>query len=280
MDIKNTLINVSCTNCGKKGHYFKFCNEPITSYGIILVRIDRQIINNDDNHITKVSKFMNNIKFLMISRKNSLGYIDFIRGKYKIDNEENIKYLLQQMLPTEIEKIKTESFNILWNEFWMDKHNRKYVLEEFKFANEKYDKINKILTKLINNTPPLYSSPEWGFPKGRRNNNENSLECALREFCEETGYSPEDINLIDNCKPFVENFVGTNGIKYRHIYFLAEDNTSKIPQIIFDTQKYEIGDIGFFYYNDAINLIRDYHIAKKNIVKNVLVFYLNQILSY
>jgi hypothetical protein len=36
--------------------------------------------------LENLGKIINGIKFLLIERKNSLGYIDFIRGKYKIDN--------------------------------------------------------------------------------------------------------------------------------------------------------------------------------------------------
>lgn len=275
---KKTLLIACCTNCGKKGHFYKYCNEPITSYGIILVKYDRNIISNSDSDMIKISKFMNNIQFLMISRKNSLGYIDFIRGKYKPDNQDNLRYLIQQMSPDEIVKIKNETFDTLWNDFWMDKNNRKYVQEEYKIAYEKYNKISKDLPKLIDETKLLYLTPEWGFPKGRRNNCETSLECAIREFKEETGYSESDISLIDNIKPFIENFIGTNGVKYRHIYFLAECITDKEPEISNDTQKYEIGNIGFMNYNDTIEIIREYHVAKKNIVKHVLIYFLNQIL--
>ena len=32
-------MSVTCTNCGKPGHYYKSCVEPITSFGIILVQV-------------------------------------------------------------------------------------------------------------------------------------------------------------------------------------------------------------------------------------------------
>ena len=58
-----------CNNCGKQGHQFHQCKLPITSYGIILFRSST-----------------NGIEFLMLRRKNSFGYIDFIRGKYVQNN--------------------------------------------------------------------------------------------------------------------------------------------------------------------------------------------------
>ena len=59
-----------CNNCGKSGHLFHQCKLPITSIGIILFRINQ-----------------NNIELLLVCRKNSLGFVDFMRGKYNIYNK-------------------------------------------------------------------------------------------------------------------------------------------------------------------------------------------------
>ena len=64
----------SCNNCGKQGHSFHQCKLPITSYGIILFRSSPK-----------------GLQFLMIRRKDSFGYIDFIRGKYLSHNIELFK---------------------------------------------------------------------------------------------------------------------------------------------------------------------------------------------
>ena len=61
-------MNISCANCGNVGHTHKLCREPIISYGIICFRV------MDDE------KF----EYLLIQRKHSIAYIDFIRGKYNI----------------------------------------------------------------------------------------------------------------------------------------------------------------------------------------------------
>ena len=58
---KNIQSNTFCTNCGKNGHLYHSCKKPITSSGIICFR------KNKDN------KF----EYLMICRKDSLGYVDF-----------------------------------------------------------------------------------------------------------------------------------------------------------------------------------------------------------
>ena len=98
--------NCFCSNCGKYGHNIKKCEEPITSLGIISVKLTNLDFNSEvfkkfltskyldiDNYnfshidnINRLEEFKNNIKFLMIQRKHSLSYIEFIRGKYDYDN--------------------------------------------------------------------------------------------------------------------------------------------------------------------------------------------------
>ena len=68
--------NLYCGNCGKIGHVYRKCLEPITSLGIIVFRK-----NTED-------KF----EYLMIRRRNTLGFVEFVRGKY---NFTNYKYLYQ-----------------------------------------------------------------------------------------------------------------------------------------------------------------------------------------
>ena len=69
-----------CNNCGKHGHTYQQCRKPITSIGIILYRI-----NNNNN------------EYLLIRRKDSLGYVDFLRGKYSIYNKNHIINIINEM---------------------------------------------------------------------------------------------------------------------------------------------------------------------------------------
>ena len=71
----------SCNNCGKQGHQFHQCKLPITSYGIILFTFCPE----------------NGFKYLMIRRKNSFGYIDFMRGKYVPNDLEHLQIMFNEM---------------------------------------------------------------------------------------------------------------------------------------------------------------------------------------
>ena len=49
------------------------------------------------------------------------------------------------------------------------------------------------LKSLIEKSITRWSETEWGFPKGRRNFQEKDLDCALREFEEETGMNKDNM---------------------------------------------------------------------------------------
>ena len=59
------------------------------------------------------------------------------------------------------------------------------------------------------------------FQKGRRNFQEKDLNCALREFEEETGYIKSNVKLVQNIIPYEEIFTGSNMKSYKHKYFIG-----------------------------------------------------------
>ena len=75
----NPHSHIKCGNCGIKGHVYSNCKLPILSYGIILFTfLDEQP------------------KILLVQRKDSLTYIEYIRGKYNI-NDKKDKYPLNSI---------------------------------------------------------------------------------------------------------------------------------------------------------------------------------------
>jgi 8-oxo-dGTP pyrophosphatase MutT (NUDIX family) len=286
------------------GHNYIRCKEPITSWGIILVKVMNEPLNINDerddidikqfddqdgikvsskNSLQTICKYMNLIRFLLIRRKHSLGYIEFVRGRYVKDNIDGIIYLFQQMTPDEISKIGSMEFDEIWEDFWSGDTKKQFLnKKEYMESKDKFECLkNKVGVELsldfyIKNVKPFYVIPEWGFPKGRKMRGESDLECAIREFSEETGYAHSDIKIVTNIKPIIENMIGTNGVSYRHIYYIAEDLSDRNPTVNENT---EIGDIGFFSYEDADKLFREYHIEKKNITKNVFLYYLDMLVN-
>ena len=251
----------NCNNCGKQGHVFHQCKIPITSYGIIVFR-----------------KSDKGIQFLMIRRKDSFGYIDFIRGKYIAHNKEQLQKIFNEMSVHEKEFIKNNNFETLWTNMWGETaHLYQYKNEESisqkKFESLKNGIINNnndtviLLDKLIDESTTSWLETEWEFPKGRRNYQEKDLDCAIREFEEETGYSRQNINIIENIIPFEEIFIGSNHKSYKNKYYLAYMN--KPIDILQNFQKTEVSKLEWKTLSECLESIRPYNIEKKQLIENI-----------
>src|SRR5271170_286482 len=189
------------------------------------------------------------------------------------------------MIREEIDLIVKHSFEELWNKTWPNPSN-KYP-KEYLDAKEKFEKLKldhkdpniKSLDYYVKNTIPTHTFAEWGFPKGRRNNHETDIMCAIREFKEETNFKDGDYLILDKITPIKERLMGTDGICYKHIYYTAISTTNKVPEVELDnkTQSSEIGDIGWFTYEEAIKLIRPYHIDRIKIVTQLFNYIINKL---
>ena len=252
-----------CNNCGKGGHVFHQCKIPITSVGIIVFRK-----NNLGEH-----------EYLMIRRKDTLGYIDFMRGKYSIYNKHYIMNMLKQMTIREKECLKQCDFDLAWKDVWgSDTSFLQYKSEE----QTSKDKFYCLVSGVINNNESyslldmieesnryeLWTEPEWGFPKGRRNYQEKDYECALREFAEETGYDTSALVNIHNILPFEEIFTGSNYKSYKHKYYLMYMKKYDIgPVCNYDMT--EVSKMEWKSFDDCMSSIRSYNLEKKKILKNI-----------
>jgi 8-oxo-dGTP pyrophosphatase MutT (NUDIX family) len=265
MNIKKQIF---CNNCGKLGHLFHNCRVPITSIGIIPLRIVKKL-NTNLNH------YENSIELLIIKRKDSLAFIDFMRGKYIMEDKNYILNLLNNMSISERNFLLDNDFSTIWNYLWNYNTNNLYRNEE-KLSKIKFNKLKTgyvsilesySLKDLINLCVKKYTEPEWGFPKGRRNYHEKDIVCGLREFEEETGYKKGDIEIFNNIVPFEEIFTGSNYKSYKHKYFVGIIDNAIIP--INNFQIYEISEIKWVPITDVANYIRDYNYEKTNIINDL-----------
>jgi len=97
---------IFCNNCGKYGHFFYQCNNPITSIGIIAFRyLPLSHTMGSTNSLAGSHLTTRKREYLIIRRKDTLGYIDFIRGKYSIHNKPYILNMFKQMTDEERQTI-------------------------------------------------------------------------------------------------------------------------------------------------------------------------------
>jgi 8-oxo-dGTP pyrophosphatase MutT (NUDIX family) len=276
-----------CTNCGKPGHHFKQCSDPITSYGIIAFRVKdtkwSQIRNlaASDSDCSGIPE--NALEFLMIQRRDSIGYVELLRAKYKLTD---VEYICDQIAgTTEVERnnLLTKSFYELWTNLWgpMNTPENRQYKQEYEQAKVKFDTlkagylhINRwvSLGLLLDDIPVEWNTPEWGFPKGRRNVFETDYSCAMREFCEETGLSHTQIRVFENIQPIRETFMGNNNIHYSHVYYLAwvPSSVNVFLQNDNELMSREIGGIGWLSAPQAMALIRHTNPEKREVLTRAI----------
>lgn len=254
-----------CNNCGNYGHLYRHCKLPVLSYGILAFTLNKDTSEK---------------KLLMIQRKDSLCYIEFIRGKYTLDNIYYIKILLQNCCQNELSKLKSMTFDELWLDLWTQSENlNERTKKEYSKSKNSFDKLCKLekdnLYTLIDDIKTKFLTPEWEFPKGRRNHQEYNKDCAIREFKEETGINYDDINIIQNISPIIEEYYGKNSVKYRHVYYIAQYIGDKKEHLINKEcyeQYSEINDIQWFTKSECISKIREGNDSKKRIINDIFEF--------
>ena len=248
---------IFCNNCGKNGHNFRDCNESITSIGIIAY-----------------TYIEGERKYLMIRRRDTLGFVDFMRGKYNINNKVYLMNIINEMTNSEKELLKTMDFDSLWNKLWGKHISLKYLNEKVTSKN-KYDTLkNGIvnndekynLQSILEESSTNWEEQEWGFPKGRRNYKESDMSTGIREFVEETGIRLNDTNIVKNILPLEEIFTGSNFKSYKHKYYLAQISSNLNLEHF---EKSEVSNLQFFTYEECLSKIRDYNLEKKKIITNV-----------
>lgn len=247
------------------------------SYGVILYKNDTGGDGGEPR-----------LKYCLICRRHTYAYGDFIQGKYQLEDRDRIYKIFQCMTRQEKEAITScPSFASLWQNYWRNRHNSR----EFKMAAHKYDTLVKgydifvpmtagvkvafhldLATILHDTAVCAQPTPEWGFPKGKKNKDETPLMCAQRELVEETNLDAATLDFCDPSATFVEMFLGTNGVKYEHVYYVAKcrDDTTHLtfnPTNV--SQLMEISDIGWFSYEECLQMFRDRDAAKKNVLAQV-----------
>lgn len=203
------------------------------------------------------------LKYLVIRRCDSMGLVDLIRGKYCNKNIEEIcKIYMEEMTEDERRMVATQSFEQLCSHIWLNRSSKSYK-NELARSKAKWEALD--IQGLLKQTKAKYSEPEWGIPKGRKNPGETLLECAVREFEEETCISPNDYAVYTEIKPLEEIYRATNGVLYKHLYYIAELKPGLKPEMsrTSERQREEVSAITLLPLAEALKKFRPYDISKK-----------------
>ncbi len=195
--------------------------EPVkltrVSYGILLFRIN------------KISR---RPEVLLIHRRYSYAFIDFLLGKYTTSiipcqkykfKLMNIKMLLQKMTIDELLMIRSLNFGIMWEHVWLGKSIQKtesYKKRESKFnylfiSADEGSGLIKMLDSIKTEQPTL-----WDFSKGTKfNPKESGIACAIRELYEETGIDKENYRILPDAETKLD-FIDVN-VNYKYNLFVG-----------------------------------------------------------
>jgi 8-oxo-dGTP pyrophosphatase MutT (NUDIX family) len=255
-------MSMYCNNCGQQGHVFRTCKDPIISCGVLLLRSMYEPM--------KLPVDPRTVSVLMVKRKDSMAYVEFIRGKYDLGNIAFVEKLVSNMTQLEQKWIVEETFEMLWNKLWgngRDSHGL-----EFDLASDRFNSLDR--KALVTNFPSKYRDPEWGFPKGRRMRGETDLECAVREFYEETNIPKESYRIIPNIS-FTEVFKGTNNVMYKHVYYIALLENSKcmnLKQKLTIAQRREVSAVDWKTLLESKSITRPHYVERKKVIDEVELY--------
>jgi len=272
---------VRCTNCSDIGHTTKQCLQPITSLGVIVFRIKggwnqaATLLQSESSINGLDSVTQSKIEYLLIQRKDSLGFIDIMLGKYKLHDIDYISQQVHGMTGDEQKRILELPFDTLWEQLWgtpIDGSNSyRHEREQSKQKFEALKAGSPSLADIIRTVNYSWALPEWGFPKGRRDAHETEYTCALRELWEETGVTERDLIPIKNLEPIRETFFGSNHIQYCHKYYImyAPEEKDISAHAENEIMRREIGDRRWCSLEEGLALIRSDNVEKREVLLRV-----------
>ena len=204
---------------------------------------------------------INDVEVLMVRRKDSMSFTEFVRGKYDPARTDYVRTLIENMTKAEIVRLLNEPFDQIWAKMWTDRRDHELVISRERF---------EIVKHLLTAASSTYDEAEWGFPKGRRMRCESDTLCAEREFYEETNILRRSY-LVVNGVQLEETFLGTNNIPYQHRYFIGLlSEPFDIHQKFTDMQRREISAIGWKTLSECMDLTRPHYVQRSSILEQLV----------
>jgi ADP-ribose pyrophosphatase YjhB (NUDIX family) len=233
------------------------------------------------------NKYLSSIKFLMVRRKFTLGFIEFMKAKWDARNIDQLIKIFNGMRKKELDfimqNIESDGWKNIFDHFWIKDGKINFEKKKEDFG-RKFIELRNISEWNIEyyciNIAQGNGTPDWGFCKGRREDSETNYETAIRETKEESG---NDVLLLENLQELREDIIKDDGGRLRNIYYLGllnDDAKAEYRPDLYIAHQSEIGKIGFFNYMDAISLISNEHVEKKNVLTQAYMFIASRLMKY
>jgi 8-oxo-dGTP pyrophosphatase MutT (NUDIX family) len=209
-------------------------------------------------------------EYLLVQRKDSIAFVEFVRGKYDPADLSYIRdELISEMTADEQQRLKTQPLLTLWSQVWGSRASAcpsAAQRNEIASSTRAYDTLCASLpsggiASLVTSVTKHAAERAWGFPKGRKSGTETDVACAVREFQEECNVDPRHIHVYDN-PSYEEVFEGCNGVLYRHVYFLARIVDMRASPAAHPTpgsvQAQEVGAVDWYSYSGMCTKFTDH----------------------
>lgn len=191
----------------------------IKSFGIIL-------FVNENNYWRNNTTLINqeNIKYLLYQRRDTYAFMDFMRGLW--NDDAKMFTLLSQISKDERKRLLTFSFDDLWEDLWVS-HSIDVTGIYIAGKDRAKKKFNSVKDKIFifleqTNTSNIVCDAPWGFPKGKKNSKETDIDCAIREFCEETKFNITKNDILTELGTIIEWYEADNNKYYTTFYYIAQ----------------------------------------------------------
>ncbi len=191
-------------------------------------------------------------EILLVCPRCTYAYRTFTRGKYNSNNTYEMISLFNNMTVDEKLDILSLNFIQIWYRMWLNTSfkNASYFVAKNKFESTFVIDGGVRLRKLI--AKSTHANKIWEIPKGRkRGKGESNIDCAVREFGEETGISKHNYKLFPNAIRSYSYI--DDATRYTNIYYFAymKHNTD----VHVDLTSQQISEISDIRWMD-INAIR------------------------
>jgi len=243
---------------------------------------------------------LNRYEVLLVEKKHTYAYFDFIHGNYNKDKISSIVDIIFEMTMEEKLLILSKDFSLLWESLWNNnlvksmnkdcqnnkrlevpnsisnssnnnyKFDTKYTKSSlYESKKEQYDEImNKYNLERVILSYNHSGELRWEVPKGRVNDQESELFCAIRELEEETSLKIYENNvynyqLIPNLK--FSTTVLHNNNEYECVYFCCyiKNNSNTEFNLLNNKQLNEIKSIKWV----SMNMLKEYNVDCEDAIR-------------
>lgn len=211
---------------------------------------------------------------LLVQKRHSYAYTDFVTGKYNKNNRRNLLAKFNNMTIHEKLLLRSLEFDMMWYHLCLN-HDKtpSYYKHLAKFTSSFLSKNIKFFKSIINGSNRSIELM-WEPPKGRISNKESNLSCAIRELKEETGITTDSYRIIKGEK--IKKAIVRDGVKYIIYYYVARCKEDVRPtyNVNNTTQIIEISNAKWVSLKDLpyytmINDIKQSIISKYKKITNI-----------